>query len=173
VSRPAKTEDVALFFKNISYDLRNSFKMEDIRFHGGRDRISFPTRIKRSVEGKVRDSIGRVTYSLDRRKKSLYKHQANYSEIYRKKPGSKKMLADQVSSLRFEYFIYNAQYKKYSWVTSWQEREEPFGVQPEYRLPLIVRIEVGMPDGNSEKKFVKTVYVPSACCWPFEDEEKQ
>ncbi len=175
VSQPTKTEDVALFFKNISYDLRNSFKVDTVRFRGGRQEISFPTRIKRQVEGKLEDSIGQVTYSFGRRKKILYKAQADYSQIYHEKSGPKRKLIDQINSLRFQYYIYDAKQKKYAWVTSWQERDEPFGVEAEYNLPLIVKIEVGLPEEGSEreKKYVKTVALPSACCWPLIDEEKQ
>ncbi len=173
VSQPVGTEDVALFFRNISYDLRNSFKMGNIRFRGGHKEISFPTRIKRYVKGGIEDSVGQVTYSYNRRKKSLYKAQADYSEVYRKKKPRKRMFVDKVSSLQFRYFVYDAERKKYSWVTSWQERDEPFGTEVEYNLPLIVKIEIGISEGDHQKKFVKTVSVPSACCWPFIDEEKQ
>ena len=173
VSQPAGTEDVGLFFKNISYDLRNSFKMTGLKFRGTKRQVSFPTRIKHHHKGGVEDSVGQVTYSFDRRRSNLYKSQANYSEVYRKKTGRKRILAGGISSLQFEYFVYNAERKKYSWVTSWQDRDEPFGVEVEANLPLIVKIEVGIPKGEFEQKFVKTIFIPSACCWPFIDEPKK
>ncbi|MCK5012451.1 MAG: type II secretion system protein [Candidatus Omnitrophica bacterium] len=173
VSQPASTEDVGLFFKNISYDLRNSFKMSGLKFRGGKREISFSTRIRHHDRGETEDSIGQVTYSFDRRKNKLHKSQANYSEIYRKKSGRKRVLAEDISSLQFEYFAYNAERKKYSWVTSWQERDEPFGEEVKENLPLIVKIEVGIPKGEFKQKFVKTVSIPSACCWPFADEEEK
>ena len=43
--------------------------------------------------------------------------------------------------------------------------DEAFGKEKEYNLPLIVRIEIGIPKGKFEQKFVKLVSVPSACCW--------
>ncbi len=172
VTQPSETEDIGLFFKNISYDLRNSFLIDNMRFRGGAKQISFPTRIKQHVKGGVEDSIGQVTYSFDRRKKQLHKSQADYSEVYRKKPGRKRLLIEGISSLQFHYFVYDAEREKYSWVTNWQERDEPFGAEAEYNLPLIVKIEVGIPKEGMEKKFVKTVTVPSACCWPLMDESK-
>lgn len=173
VTRTTETEDVALFFKNISYDLRNSFKLGTIRFRGEHQRVSFPTRIKHhTIEG-VEDSIGKVTYAFDRRNKTLEKVQADYSEVYRKKAGVKRTLATGVASLSFEYYVFDAEREKYSWVTNWQARDEPFGREIEYNLPLIVKIEVGLPDGDFEKKFVKTVYIPTACCWPFMEEKDQ
>lgn len=170
VTRRPVTEDVYVFFKNISYDLRNSFKITGIKFRGGGSRVSFPTRIKyRDNEG-VEDSVGEVVYSFDRRKKTLYKQRANYSEIFVKKQGRKTALIEGVSSLHLRYFIYDPEDKKYSWVTSWQESDELFGAETEERLPLIVRIEIGIPMGRAEQKFVKTVPIPSACCWPFADD---
>lgn len=171
VSQPVGTEDVGLFFKNISYDLRNSFKMTGLRFHGEKNQVRFSTRIKHYHEGGVEDSIGQVTYSFNRRKNELYKSQANYSEVYHKKSGRKRVLAEGISSLQFEYFGYDAERKKYSWVTSWQERDESFGADVEKNVPLIVKIRVGIPKGGFEQEFVKTVPIPSACCWPFVDEE--
>lgn len=172
VTQPSEIEDVGLFFKNISYDLRNSFLIDNIRFRGGATQISFPTRIKHHAKGAVEDSIGKVAYSFDRRKKKLHKSQADYSEVYRKKPGRKRLLIEGISSLQFHYFVYDAERKKYSWLTNWQETDEPFGTEAEYNLPLIVKIVVGIPKGDFEKKFVKTVSIPSACCWPFIDEKE-
>jgi prepilin-type N-terminal cleavage/methylation domain-containing protein len=172
VSQPAGTEDIGLFFKNISYDLSNSFKLTDLKFRGAKRQVSFPTRIKRHSKEGIEDSIGQVTYSFDRRKNELYKSQANYSEVYHKKAGRKRTLAEGISSLQFEYFVYDAERKKYSWVTSWQERDEPFGAEVEENMPLIVKIKVAIPKGEFEQEFVKTVRVPSACCWPMDEEKK-
>ena len=171
VSQPDAAEDVSLFFKNIAYDLRNSFKMTGMAFRGAKTAVSFPTRIKRHNKGGVGDSIGEVAYSFDRRNKELHKSQSSYSEVYRKKPGRKRTLAKGISSLRFEYFIYDPKQMKYSWVSKWQEEDGPFGEEKEENLPLIVKIEVGIPKGHFDQKFVKTVPIPSACCWPFIDEE--
>jgi len=173
VTQRTVTEDVGLLFKNVSYDLRNSFKMTGIKFRGGKRHVSFPTRIKQHDDEGFKDSIGKVTYSFDRRKQMLYKEQASYSEIYRKKPGRKRVLAEGISSVEFQYFVYDSERKIYSWVTSWQERDEPFGAEVEDNLPLIVKIEVGIPKGQFEQKFVKTVSVPSACCWPLIEEPKK
>lgn len=170
VSQRPVTEDVGLFFQNISFDLRNSFRMEGIKFRGGERQISFPARIKRRNNGKPEDSIGQVTYSFDRRKGEVYKEQADYSEVYRKKPGHKRVLVEGIRSLRFKYFIYDFESKKYSWVTNWQERDEPFGAEVEDHLPLIVRVEIGIQKEKFEQKFVKTISMPAACCWPLVDE---
>ena len=45
VSQPVSTEDVGLFFKNISYDLRNSFKMAGLKFRGEKGRSVFRRRL--------------------------------------------------------------------------------------------------------------------------------
>ena len=36
---------------------------------------------------------------------------------------------------------------------------------------VIGMVRVGIPKGGFEQEFVKTVPIPSACCWPFVDEE--
>ncbi|MBN1870243.1 MAG: hypothetical protein JW847_06700 [Candidatus Omnitrophica bacterium] len=172
VSQPANTENVGVFFKNISYDLRNSFKMASLKFHGEEARISFPTRIEHHQNEGAEDSIGLVTYSFKRRDKALYKSQADYSTAYLKKPGDERMIADGISSLQFEYYVYDAERKKYSWVTNWQDRDSSFGVEVEKNLPLIVDIEVGVPSDGKEQIFKKSVFIPSACCWPFIDDEE-
>jgi hypothetical protein len=122
-------------------------------------------------EGTI-NSIGQVAYYFDRGKKTLNKRVATYSDVYQNKPGSKQILTGNISSLQFKYFIYDLNSKKYSWVTSWQEVDEPFGIPVEDNLPLIVRIEVGIPKEHGEQKFVKTVPIPAACCWPFISEVK-
>ena len=167
VTQESVAEDISLFFEKISYDLRNSFKMTGMKFRGGKNKVSFPANIKMRGDESIKNSIGQVTYYFDRRKHILNRREATYSEVYRHKPGSKRILAEGLSSLSFTYFIYDANKKKYSWVTSWQERDEPFGIVVEDHLPLIIRIEVGIPTEQGEQKFVKTIPIPSACCWPF------
>jgi len=171
VTQESTTEDISLFFEKISHDLRNSFKMTGVRFKGGKHEVSFPARIKYKGDDGLVDSIGRVTYSYDRRKKALKKEEMNYNQIFKKKPGLDRVLTEAASSLNFKYFVYDSEKKDYSWVTSWQESDETFGRQIEESLPLIVRVEVGIPGERGEQKFVKNIALPSACCWPFIDEE--
>lgn len=173
VSRPANTEDIGVFFKNITYDLRNGIKLTGLRFRGGRREISIPTRVKHNRKEGIEQTIGKTTYSFDRRRKTLYKSSASYSEVYRRKRGRKRTLAENISSLRFEYYVYDVEKDKYSWVTSWQEQDRAFGEEVEENLPLIVKIEVGIPKGKSDQKFAKTVFVPSGCCWPSDEEESK
>lgn len=170
VTQESVTEDVNLFFEKISHELRNSFKMTGMEFRGGKSRVSFPTKIKHKSEAGVELLVKQVTYAFDKRKKTLKRTLVDYSEHYRKRPGREQILAQDISSLRLQYFVYEPEEKKYSWVTHWQEKENPFGKEVEESLPLIVRIEVGIPKGRFEQKFVKTVSIPSACCWPFVDE---
>ena len=79
-------------------------------------------------------------------------------------------MSEAISSLNFRYFIYDSGKKKYKWVTSWQESDETFGRQIEESLPLIVRVEVTIPNERGEQKYVKNVAIPSACCWPYIDD---
>jgi len=168
VTEDSVTEDISLFFEKISFDLRNSFKLTGMRFKGERTHVSFPLRIKYSGENGIESTIGQITYSLDKRRKTLKRGEKSYSEFYRKKAGSTRILSESISSLQFKYYVYDEKYKKYSWVTHWQERDETFGIQVEERLPLIVKVEVGIPSEKGEQTFIKTVQLPTGCCWPFD-----
>jgi hypothetical protein len=128
--------------------------------------------IKYKSKDGIVNSIGQITYYLDKRKKTLNRREADYSDVFRKKPGSTQVLSENISSLKFKYYVYDEQRKKYSWVTSWQESDETFGIQIEEHVPLVVSIEIGIPKGGGEQAFVKTVPLPAGCCWPLEDDEK-
>jgi len=165
-------EDVNLFFEKISVDLRNSFKLTGIRFKGGRTQISFPSRMKYRGKDGIENTIGQVSYSLDKKREVLKRTKKNYSEVYLKGAGSSQILSENIKSLQFQYYIYDENYKKYSWVTRWQERDDTFGIQVEEKLPLIVKIKIGIPSENGEQTFVKTVQLPTGCCWPFSVDEQ-
>jgi len=167
ITQESACEDINIFFEKISFDLRSSFKLTGLRFRGGENKVSFPVKIKTSGDDGIKNSIGEVTYSYDWRKRTLNKRQATYGEAYRKKSGKKSILQEEVSSLNFQYFVYDPDKKDYSWVTSWQEEDLTLGRQVEENLPLIVRVEVGIPKESGEQKFVKNVAIPSACCWPY------
>jgi len=167
VTEDSVTEDINLFFEKVSFDLRNSFKLSGIRFKGEKTKVSFPSKIRYNGDDGIENTIGQITYYIDRRKRALIRKEANYSEVYRKKSGSKRILFENISSLQFKYYVYDEQYKTYAWVTNWQERDETFGIQVEERLPLIVKIEVGIPSEKGEQTYVKTVQLPTGCCWPF------
>ena len=168
VTEDSVTEDINLFFEKISSDLRNSFKLTGIRFKGEKTKVSFPLKIRYSGDDDIENTIGQITYYIDKRKRALIRKEANYSEVYRKKSGSKRILFENISSLEFKYYVYDEKYKRYSWVTRWQERDETFGIQVEERLPLIIKIEVGIPGDKGEQKFVKTMVLPTGCCGPFD-----
>jgi prepilin-type N-terminal cleavage/methylation domain-containing protein len=170
ITQHTQSEDVNLFFEKLSFDLRNSFKLTGIKFRGGRSEVSFPTRFKTSDGMEVKDSIGQVTYSFNRRKRTLNKREADYSDVYHKKSGKERVLAEDINSLQFEYFIYDLNEKKYSWVKSWQEKDTSFGVMIEENLPLIVRVELSVGGDPTEKKYVRTIPIPSACCWQMDED---
>jgi len=168
ITEQTQSEDINLFFEKISFDLRNSFKLTGIKFRGGKTKVIFPTRIKYSDGKEIKDSIGQVTYSFNRKKRTLNKSTADYSDVYQKRPGQERILAEDINLLRLEYYIYDPNSKEFSWVTNWQEKDTTLGLVVEENLPLIVRIEVAVPGIKGEQKYVRTVSIPSACCWPFD-----
>src|SRR3989338_2281677 len=106
VTQQTQTEDINLFFEKLSFDLRNSFVYTGIKFRGGRSKVIFPTRMKVSDGTEIKDTIGQVTYSFNRRKRTLNQNVADYSDVYYKKPGKERVLAEEVNSLQFDYFVF-------------------------------------------------------------------
>lgn len=170
VTEETQAEDINLLLDKIAFDLRNSFQLTGLRFKGEGRRVSFPAQMKYQDQGELKNTIGRVSYYVDRRKKTLVRNEANYSEVFRRKQGTDRVLSENISSLKFRYFIYDEQRKVYMWVDQWQDQEEAFGLKTEERLPLIVQVEVGIPGDKKEQTFVRTVKIPSGCCWPLEEE---
>ena len=172
ITEDSVTEDINLFFEKISFDLRNSFKLTGLRFKGSKTKVSFPLKIKYKGKDGLENTIGEITYYIDQKKKTLMRREANYSEVYRKKPGFVRILSENISSLQFTYYVYEEKYKKYAWVTDWQLSDEYFGEVVEETLPLVVKIEIGIPGEKGEQKFVKTVQLPTGCCWPVADPKR-
>jgi prepilin-type N-terminal cleavage/methylation domain-containing protein len=168
ITQQTQTEDINLFFEKITFDLRNSFKLAGVKFRGGRTEIRFPHRTKYVDDEKIKDSIGQVTYSFNSRKKTIDKSEASYSDIFYNREGTRRVLAEKIQSLRFAFFIFDPRDKQYAWVTSWQEKDQPLGIVIEENLPLIVRVELSVEDDGREIKYVRTIPLPSACCWPME-----
>ena len=170
ITQRSELEDINLFFEKISFDLRNSMKLTGMRFRGGRTQLSFPTRMKFNDGEQVKDMLGEVTYSLDKRKQEIHKTEADYSAVYLKRAGKKRVLAQGIHSLQFHYYAYDQDNKQYVWLASWQE---DFGIETEDNLPLLVRIELSAAqEGQEAQKYVRTVVLPSACCWPFEGDSQ-
>lgn len=173
VTQETATEDLTLFFEKVTFDLRNTFKLTGVRFRGERHKVTFPVRVHIKGEEGVAPSIGEVSYYFDGRNKALIREELNYSQIFRQRPGTKRVVAGEIQSLDFEYYVYDANKKQYSWVSHWQDRDETFGIEVEEQLPLIVRIMVGVHDANEKniRTLNRTVQVPSACCWPLAKED--
>lgn len=170
ITQQNQPEDINVFFEKITFDLRNSFKLTGIRFRGGKTRVTFPTRTKFIDDEQLKESIGQVTYAFNGRTKTIDQSAATYSDVFYKRAGQKRVLARDVRSLRFEYFTFDPDRKEYAWVPSWQEDDLTFGVEAEENLPLIVKVELSVEDSGREFEYVRTVPIPSACCWPMETE---
>ena len=170
ITQQSQPEDINVFFEKITFDLRNSFKLSGIRFRGDKSKVSFPTRTKYMDDGLLGESIGQVTYTFNGRTKTVEQNAASYSDVFYKRPGQKRELAKDIRSLRFEYFTYDPDRKEFAWVSNWQDDDLPFGVETEENLPLIVKVELSVKDGGREREYVRTVPIPSACCWPMDTE---
>src|SRR3990167_4975623 len=170
ITQQSQPEDINVFFEKITFDLRNSFNLTGIRFRGGNTRVTFPTRTKFIDDEQLKESIGQVTYAFNGRTKTIDQNAASYSDVFYKRAGQKRILAEDIHSLRFEYYIFDPNRKKYEWAQSWQDEDQPFGVEAEENLPLIVKVELAVEDDGREIKYVRTVQIPSACCWPMETE---
>ena len=170
ITQQNQPEDINVFFEKITFDLRNSFKLTGIRFRGGKTRIAFPTRTKYIDDEQLKESIGQVTYAFNGRMKTIDQSEASYSDVFYKREGKKRILANDIRSLRFEYYKFDPDKKEYAWVSSWQEEDQSFGLETAEQLPLIVKVELAVENGGREVEYVRTIPVPSACCWPMDGE---
>src|SRR3989338_5906713 len=97
ITQQSQPEDINVFFEKITFDLRNSFKLAGIRFRGDKSRVTFPTRTKFINDEQVKESIGQVTYAFNGRTKTIDQNAASYSDVFYKRAGQKRILAEDRS----------------------------------------------------------------------------
>ena len=141
-------EDLNLFFDKFSRDLRNVLKFTDIGFSGNAERLEFAAIIDSPRLQKR--TVGEVVYSFDPGAGILNREQRDFSHIFDGKPGIVMQALKNISSVKFNYYVYDENTGEYHWYDQWLAGE----------LPLAVRIELELRDGFSARSFTKTVSLP-------------
>jgi hypothetical protein len=164
ISQEQPTEEIILFFDKFALDLRNSFNYTGIYFIGSSDEVSFPLISEFTWDGVKKEGIGRVSYIFDRVNNAIKTRRANYSQVYEKKFDPEQELVRGVESLSFQYYYYDPGEEKFAWVNSWQKDSGwgNLGLVAEKKLPLAVRVEIGLREGSFSRKFRRTVFIPAA-----------
>jgi len=134
-------EDIILFFEKLSYDFKNSFSYKTLPFKGNSEKISFPTIIVFSDSKKIKKGIGEVNYYFDKYNHSLFREQANYSQIYQNKKSEPFQIVNEIKDLVFMYYGYDEEKKIYRWKNKWEEKT----------LPIAIRIIIEYKDGKITK----------------------
>lgn len=156
LTQPSGDADLYIFFEKFSRDLENAFLYNGIPFHGEKEKLSFATTIlTEAVLGGER-GIGRVTYSYESGRNSIGRAQENVSQIYQDEEAEARPILDQIYSLTFRYYKYNAKDKIYLWKEEWDEEEE------ENKNPVAVRIDLEFKDEEGKHSSVKTIAIPAA-----------
>lgn len=147
--------EVRFTLQSLAKELRNSFKFAGIKFSGTKEQISFPTYINTAgIAETPRWEVGRVNYFFDSSKKSFFRRQESYVDLFQSGRPDAKEVVPQVKDLEIRYYYFDVNDKKYKWKDIWDDKEIfPLGVK--------IALMVGSNEDNEdEEEFVKTVYLP-------------
>ncbi len=147
VTRQLPEEDLNIFFDKFSLDLRNCFKFTGINFSGTADKLEFPTLVN-SLRLEKR-TVGKSIYAYEPQGRILNRYQVDFAGIYSDEGASPRQSLRDVKALKFQYYFYDEQNKIYVWQDEWLREG----------LPLAVRVELELDDGQKTKKFSRTVAI--------------
>jgi len=165
VNQGLAAEDAGIFFDKITHDLKNSFNFASIKATGTDISITFPTLIKFKDKEGAKDGIGQVSYFFDKKNELLCRRQSNYSEIYQGRGYNDQDSVKNVTRLKFQYYYYDSKLNEFSWRETWEddgffkEEEKEETRQP---MPLAVKIELEVKDGDYRQKFTDIIAIPIA-----------
>lgn len=153
-SRFLPEEDIGVFFDKFYLDFKNSFSFTGVNFYGGQDRVASATFVSSlKLNNKT---VGRVTYYYDRAKKTLSREQQDISDIYTGAKGAVTDSINEVRYLKFSYYLYDRESESFTWQDVWARDT----------LPLAVRMELELDNGQQKNSFIKTVGIPASnCLW--------
>ena len=164
INRPVPDEDLNIFFEKLSQDLQNAFHYSGIRFKGGAEKIFFATSIQTQPELGGDQGIGAVTYAYDPTRLAILREQKNVSGLHEEKEekdeeGGKlqgALVLDRILLLRFQYYGFVPEDKKFFWLDSWEEVDQKMG------LPFALRVEIVFKEEGAKHHFVRTITIPVA-----------
>lgn len=150
INRQLPYEDVAIFLDKFSHDLRNSFKSSAIIFSGRQENLEFATMVNSRRLQKT--TVGRAAYFYDSQAMALSRQLDDYSRVSGGSDAGVIQSLQNVKSLKFQYYFFDAETKQYFW------RQEYAGDS----LPLAVSIELEVQDGSQTHNFLQRINIPSA-----------
>ena len=150
VSKGELNDDLNIFFDKFSVELKNTFKYADYKFLGKKDKLIFTTLL--NGPGFKAKTVGQVLYSYNYMSEEISREQKDFSKIYNKGTGPISCLLKGVKSCEFRYYFFDKEIKEYAWQDEWLEG----------KLPLAVRVELELDNGNGSDRFTKTVTIPIA-----------
>lgn len=141
-------EDVDIFFEKLTADLRSAVVYKAIDFSGEEDGFSLPALVA-SQRLNIK-TVGKVEYSFDSGKKIVRRSVTDFSGISREEsPTTIQEVLRDVTSLRFEYYVYDKALKQYLWQSGWSEK-----------VPIAIKVELEMERDGKSVNFAQTVGIP-------------
>ncbi len=144
-------EDIVIFFDKLSQDLRNTYLYAKFNFDGGKQRITFPTRIQRLPDQRIKNArqdyvsqLGKVEYYYDGLKDIIYRREANYSQALNGKFSKKRILVRHIRAVHFKYFYY-------------AEGKEIYSPEVFETYPSRVEVEVEFSDKQGNKNMKRSI----------------
>ena len=153
INQPLLEEDLDIFFERWTHDLTTSLKFKNIPLIGEKETLEFSSMI--TSPQFPQGTIGEIIYSYDPSQEALHRSQRDFSQIFLKEPGFKRLLFKGLKSLNFQYYDYDKESKEYSWKEEWGTRKKPLEI-----FPVAIRVELEMESENQRHTFTKTVYLP-------------
>lgn len=150
VKTPLVQEDLNIFMDKFRVDLRNSFKFKGIVFSGTSEALQFPTLV--SSPGLRIRTVGLVSYDYDRDRKKMSRGQNDYPGIHSGHGPVITQSLNGVIALKFQYYSFNEQEKKFSWQSEWNGED---------KLPLAVRCEFDLENTSGRASFSQTISIPA------------
>lgn len=148
ISQELTEENLNIFFDKFSVDLHNSLEYADIEFIGEEQELKFATLV---TSLRFSDKLpGEITYVYNTQSNILNRELKDYSAVYNKEEGQVVPVLKNVETLEFSYYFFDSQRKEYRWQEEWKKEG----------LPLAVRLDLEIKDGEKFKKFTRTVTIP-------------
>jgi prepilin-type N-terminal cleavage/methylation domain-containing protein len=144
-------EDINIFFERLTQEMCNTFEFALIGFRGARDKFTFAALVTSKNLGCVQTgTVGEIVYVYDESSKRLTKEERDYSQIYKGDSGRKRHLLENIDSLKFSYYFYDSTTEEFIWLDEWEEED----------LPLAIRVELELYDGQKSKAITRTIDIP-------------
>ena len=162
IIRPVPGEDLNIFFEKLSQDLQDAFHYSGVHFKGGAEKIFFVTSIQAQPVLGGDQGIGAVTYAYDPARLMILREQKNVSELYEEKEEKDEKgnqlqgtpILNHILLLRFQYYGFAPEDKKFFWLDSWEEADPKIG------FPFALRVEIVFKEEGAKRHFVRTITIP-------------